>query len=256
MEAQGAGAVLQDVAKLLGAGRRVVVVHGGGPEIDAALAREGVETPRIEGLRVTSGPALRITEAALCGTVNKRLVRLCRTLGIAAAGISGQDGGLLVAERAKTRSGADLGAVGDVAAVNSELIHALLAGGFVPVIAPLAVAADGSQAFNVNADTAAGAIAAALGADAYINVSNVPSVLSGEGERIARMHADEAQTFLRDPACSAGMVPKLQSAIDAVRAGVSRAVICGAGTGALLGALDGEGTTIYFGRTGWYSAVS
>ena len=256
MGADGARAVLEDVRGLVAGGRRVVLVHGGGPDIDAALAREGVETQRVAGLRVTSEPALRITEAALCGTVNKRLVRLCRMLGVSAAGISGQDGGLLVAEPSKTRDGISLGAVGDIVAVDCRLIHALLAGGFVPVIAPLAVAAGGTQAFNVNADTAAGAIAAALHADAYINVSNVSSVVAGDGAPVARMHADEAERFLNDPACGSGMVPKLQSAIDAVRAGVLCAVICGAGAGALRAALAGAGTTIYFGRTGWYSAVS
>lgn len=248
MQAGPRDAILADAGALLAEGWTVVIVHGGGPEIDAALEREGVPTERVAGLRVTSEAVLRTTEAALCATVNKRLVRECLALGIPAAGISGQDGALLTADPIGSIGGIDLGAVGVITGVNAGLAKALVKGGFVPVVAPLAVAPDGSRAFNVNADTAAGALAAAMHADVYINVSNVAYVLADAADpasRIERFSPDEAEDFLAEDACTAGMIPKLESAIAAVRAGVPRAVICGAREGALRAALAGGGTTIY-----------
>jgi acetylglutamate kinase len=131
--------VLAELAQLWRAGTRLVLVHGGGPEIDAELALRGIRTHRVEGLRVTDAGTLAVTEAVLCGTLNKRLVRACAALGVPAAGISGQDGSVLLAQREQGPNGADLGYVGRVETVDVRLLETLLNGGFLPVVAPLAV---------------------------------------------------------------------------------------------------------------------
>ncbi len=155
MPAAGMGAadpVLTEIASLREAGAAVVLVHGGGPEIDAALTQRGIVTKRIDGMRVTDAVTLEVTEAVLCGSVNKRLVRDALALGIPAVGLSGQDGNLLVAERTGGLRGEDLGYVGRIVATDASPLRALLDAGFVPVVAPLAISRDGAHAYNVNAD--------------------------------------------------------------------------------------------------------
>ena len=219
--------VILSLAKLWEQGTPVVLVHGGGPEIDRALDQRGLTTERIEGLRVTDEATLGVTEAVLCGTLNKRLVRECASLEVRAVGISGQDGRMLVARRAANPA---LGYVGDVAGCDPALLHLLLAAGYVPVVAPLAINDDSTLALNVNADLAAAAIAGALRAQAFIIVTNVPRVLrdvSDSGSGIESMSADEAATFAASPACSGGMKPKIDAAIAAVRDGARASYICG-----------------------------
>lgn len=246
----GAGedeALLAEVAELQAAGHAVILVHGGGSEIDAALTERGITTRRVEGLRITERAALDTVEAVLCASANKRLVRRCLQLGIRAVGISGQDGGLMRARRASSPLGEDLGYVGEIARIDPSVLVALLKDGFVPIVAPLAVSEDYAHAFNVNADTAAGAIAAAVQADAYVTLTDVQRVLRDPRDpasRIAELSVAAAQDFARSDACGPGMKPKILAAIAARTGGAARAYICGATPGAIAGALAGNATII------------
>lgn len=235
--------LLAEVAEIVRAGGRVVLVHGGGPEIDRELAERQIPTVRVAGLRVTDAKTLAVTESVLCATVNKAIVRAFTALDIRAVGISGQDGALLVCER---EGGADIGFVGTVTCVNPAVINALLDAGFVPVIAPLGVAADGSTAYNVNGDTAAGAIASALRAKAFILVTNVARIRrdpDDDTSGIASMNLVEARAFLSSGACRQSMIPKLAAAISAVESGAT-AYIGAESENTIAATLNGNGTTI------------
>jgi acetylglutamate kinase len=206
-----------------------VLVHGGGPEIDRELAARNIPTVRVDGLRVTDAATLKVTEAALCGTVNKQLVRALLALGVPAVGLSGQDGALLPCHPELVEGSAtSLGFVGAVTRVNPGILTALLDAGFLPVVAPLGVAEDGSTAYNVNADTAAGAIAAALHAQTFILVTNVERVRRDPDDAasgIERMTLAEAREFLASDACRQSMKPNIAAAITAAESGAT-AHIC------------------------------
>jgi acetylglutamate kinase len=239
--------LLSEVAAMWKAGTGVVLVHGGGPEIDAALAERGIVTQRIAGQRVTDAATLAITEAVLCGSVNKRIVRDCLALGLPAAGISGQDGPTLLARRACGGGGENLGYVGEVASVETRLIRGLLRDGFLPVIAPLALSVDGTHAYNVNADLAAAAIAGALKADAFVLVTNVARVLRDVDDAasgIERLTSDEALRFAGSDACRSSMKPKVIAAATAARNGAAASYICAAKTGTIASALSGDSTLV------------
>lgn len=247
MAAGGDDPLLDDVAARAAAGDRIVLVHGGGPQIDAELARRGLAPPRIAGLRVTDAATLEVTEAVLCGTLNKALVRALQQRGVSAAGISGQDGALLVCRALEPPDGARLGFVGEIVEVRTAVLAALLDAGFVPVVAPLGVSADGRTAYNVNADTAAGAIAGALAVDAYVVVTNVERVRARANDPtsgIAHLTASQARAHLEDGTFGGGMRPKIESALDALAHGARSAIVGGQGPGALRRALAGGGTTI------------
>jgi acetylglutamate kinase len=238
--------VLAEVASLHRAGQAVVLVHGGGPEIDAALTARGIRTTRVGGQRVTDAATLRVTEAVLCGTVNKRIVRSCAALGIDAAGISGVDGRTLLARRAIGIDGEDLGFVGEISTVDTRLIETLLASGFLPVVAPLALSDTGADTLNVNADGAAGAVAAALQARALILITNVRRVLRNPDDRssgIAHLTPDEAVAFAQTNACRSSMKPKLIAAATAARH-ATPAYICPAKANGIDAALKGDATII------------
>jgi acetylglutamate kinase len=239
--------ILMEIVGLRAAGSAVVLVHGGGPEIDSALAERGIETQRIDGMRVTDAATLVVTESVLCGSVNKRIVREALALGIPAVGLSGEDGETLVAERATTLRGDDLGYVGRIVATDTRLLRLLLDADFVPVLAPLALAPDKSHAYNVNADLAAAAIAAALRADVFIAVTNVPRVFRNPNDPasgIDRLTPDEAFRFAESEACRSSMKPKLEAAASAVRGGATVAYICSAKSNAIAAAIGGEATKI------------
>lgn len=239
--AAGPDPVLTELAALHAHGTRVVLVHGGGPQIDASLARHGITSTRIEGLRITDAATLDVTEAVLCGTINKALVRACSALGIPAVGVSGEDGALLVAGFARAPSGGDLGYVGEVVETNADLLVHLLGASWMPVVAPLAVSPDRTHALNVNADLAAAAIAAALRADAFVAVTNVERIRRVPGDPstgIDAMTLDEAAAFHATDACAAGMKPKLAAAIAAVRGGCRAAYVCAARGGAIADAIE------------------
>jgi acetylglutamate kinase len=236
--------LLAELLSLWTGGRPVVLVHGGGPEIDRWLQALDHPTRRVDGLRVTDETTLQVTEAVLCATINKRLVRACVALGARAAGISGEDGGTLIAQRAQGSHGEDLGYVGDVVSCDPSLIEALLAANYMPVVAPLAVAADAAHAYNVNADLAAAAIAGALRAD-FVVVTDVPRVLRDPNDpssAIDRLSLDQARAFAQTPACAGGMLPKIRAAIAAVESGADASYICG--TQPLTATLAGNATVI------------
>ncbi len=235
-------ALLREIAELMASGQRVVLVHGGGPEIDRALAERAIATRRVDGLRVTDEHVLKVTEAVLSGTVNKALVRSCYALGIPAVGLCGQDGAVLVCQPER----ASLGYVGKVVRVNCGALESLTSAGFLPVLAPLGIAADGSTAYNVNADTAAGAIAAALGADALLLVTDVARVLRDwrdPASGIDRMTVAQAARFHDSTACRQSMKPKVAAALAAARAGAA-SYICAPGERTIAAALAGNATRI------------
>jgi acetylglutamate kinase len=239
--------LFEEIAQLRREGCHIVLVHGGGPEIDRALAQRDVGGKRIDGLRVTSADALDIIESVLCATLNKRIVRAFSALGLPAAGISGQDGATLVAQRERGTGGVDLGYVGRVVSSDPRLIRALLAGGFLPVVAPLAIAADAAHAFNVNADLAAAAIASALNARALLLVTNVSRVRRDADDPdsgIDRFGLAEAVAFATSPACRSSMKPKVAAAAAAVSGGSNAAYICEARPGAIRAALGGDATIV------------
>ncbi len=238
--------LLSDIAAALADGTQVVLVHGGGPQIDEALS--GTPQRRVAGLRVTDEHALSVIERVLCASVNKALVRALRALGVRAVGVSGQDGSLLVAEPAASIGGESLGFVGERPRVDPRLLTALLGAGFTPVVAPLAISSDGATALNVNADTAAGALAGALAADAYVNATNVDRVLlriDDPSSALSSISMNDARSNIARGNFAGGMQPKIESALDALERGARTAIICGSGAGVLRGALTGEaGTTI------------
>jgi acetylglutamate kinase len=240
--------VLREVAGLWESGTRVVLVHGGGPEIDRALEQRGIATRRVEGLRITDATTLDVTEAVLCGTLNKRLVRACIALGLPAVGVSGEDGGILVAEHAAAVHGVDLGFVGEIVSCSASLLHALLENGWMPIVAPVATSSDASHAYNVNADLAAAAIAGALDAHAFVALTNVPRVYAdpeNPSSGIDRISLDAARAFLTSDACRDSMKPKMRAAIAAVEGGAAASYICAAGYGAIRAALhDGAATIV------------
>jgi acetylglutamate kinase len=247
--AMAAGAddpVLDEIAHLARAGTHVVVVHGGGPQIDAALKLQKIPEERIEGLRVTSAAARDIVEAVLCGSVNKDLVRGLIGRGVRAFGFAGQDAGILTVRRLVVPGG-DLGYVGEPVGVDAALLRGIIGLGLVPVIAPIGLEPTENAALNVNADTVAGAIAAALEADAYVVLTNVAGVRRDRHDPasvIPRLTIAEAEGFLADGTFSDGMIPKMRAAIEAVAGGARRAVIAEAVRDGVVRALAGTGTEL------------
>lgn len=239
--------ILAEIAALREAGNEVVLVHGGGPEIDAALGQRSIATLRVGGMRVTDPVTLEVTEAVLCGTVNKRIVREALALGVPAVGLSGQDGNMLVAERAGGLRGEDLGLVGRIVSTDVRALRTLLDAKFLPVVAPLAVASGGSHAFNVNADLAASAIAAALRADVFVAITNVPRVFRDPVDPESGIDVftiDDALRFAATEACQSSMKPKIEGAVSAIRGGATAAYICAAKPNAITAAVRGDATVI------------
>ncbi len=238
--------VLDEIAALARGGTAVILVHGGGPQIDAALRAQGIPEERVEGLRVTTAAARDIVEAVLCGTVNKDLVRGLIARGARAFGFCGQDGAVLEARRMRI-AGHDLGYVGEPAKVDTVLLHDILALKVLPVIAPLGLDPTDGAALNLNADTMAGAIAAAIQADAYVVLTNVAGVRRDRNDPasvIPRLTVAEARGFLDDGTFSDGMIPKMRAAIEAVSGGARRAVIGEAVRDGIVAALRGAGTEL------------
>lgn len=212
-----------DVALLHLVGIKPVIVHGGGPQISRAMGQAGIEPQWRDGLRVTDAETIRVVQSTLAGEINPDIVRLINSHGALAAGINGLDGNLF---QARPR-GEDLGFVGEVTAVNPAILTGLQAQGYVPVVAPLARGQDG-HAYNLNADTAAGALATALGARKLVYLTDVEGLyrdLGDEGSLISRLTAAELRAVVASGSASAGMLPKLESCIEAVEQGVARAHI-------------------------------
>ncbi len=210
------------VARLVAAVAQIqptpVLVHGGGKEVGALQALLGGTPQFVDGRRVTDATARKAAAMVLCGDVSTRLVAALNLSGVDAIGLSGVDRGLVRVEP----QDAALGFVGRPVAVRAEVLHALLADGTVPVLAPISLGPDG--AYNVNADEIAGAVAAAIGAEEVVFVTNVPGVLVA-GARAAQISRAEVVALIADGTISGGMVPKVQSALAALDAGVAAARI-------------------------------
>jgi len=208
----------QDVVLLKYVGMHPVIVHGGGPQIDAALKAQGVATRFVRGMRVTDAATMDVVEQVLVGKINKEIVALLNRHGGRAVGLSGKDGELVVARK---RPGADdLGLVGEVVGVNPRVIDALE--GFIPVIAPTAAGAD-SQTYNINADVVAGKIAEALRAEKLILLTDVEGVRARDGTLLDTLTADTAVELIADGTIAEGMIPKVECCIEALRGGVKQA---------------------------------
>jgi acetylglutamate kinase len=207
----------RDVCLLRYVGIQVVVVHGGGPQIDRTLERFGIRSKFVGGLRVTDDQTMDVVEMVLAGSVNQEIVGLVCKHGGRAVGLSGKDDHFM---RARSQ-GAELGRVGEIEAVDPTIVGQLLGGGFIPVIAPIAVD-PGGAALNVNADTAAGRIAGALGAAKFLLMTDVAGVQGAGGELLSSLSAAEAEALIESRTISGGMIPKVRCALDAVAAGVEK----------------------------------
>jgi acetylglutamate kinase len=215
-----AKAFADDLAELAARGTRFVVVHGGGPQITALLKRLNIESRFVDGLRVTDAATMQAVEMVLCGEVNKAVVSSFLRRRVRAAGISGRDGGLL---RAEVRNPV-LGLVGEVRSVNAALLECLLDGGFVPVVAPVASGPNG-EPLNINADTAAGAIAGALRAAYFVLISDVPGVLDADKRLVLELDRVAVARLKNEGVISGGMIPKVEACLNALSAGCPRALI-------------------------------
>ena len=222
---QLSAAFYETIAQLQRSGEQLVLVHGGGPMINEVLEKLEIPPRFIEGLRYTCEATMNVVEMVLGGSINKQLVRRLLQAGSRAWGLSGVDGGLITARQTDK----PLGLVGEIERVDTSLLLNLLKQGFLPVVAPLGVAADGSQVYNINADVAAGAVAAALGASKLLMITDVPGILvpSG-GSQVLKESADaqEIEEMIASGIISGGMIPKVRSALAALEQGVEEVVIC------------------------------
>lgn len=216
----------EDIAVMSFIGMKPVIVHGGGPQIGALLKKIGIESRFVSGLRVTDPETMDVVEMVLVAKVNKDVVSLINSFGGRAVGISGRDGVLIKAKKAKRVAGVDedLGLVGDVEKINPEIISCLESGGFVPVVAPVGAGPD-EKPFNINADTAAGALSAALNAEKFLLLTDVPGVLDGDNSLISSISEDRADELIRQGIVSGGMIPKIRCCLSAIRGGVPKAHI-------------------------------
>ena len=223
----------EDVVLLKAVGINPVVVHGGGPQIGAMLKRLGVESEFIGGLRVTDAATAEVAEMVLAGKINKEIVGWIAALGGRAVGISGKDANLVIAEKVTRtepdrNSGierhVDLGFVGEPVKVDPSILKNLARDGFIPIVAPVALGVDG-ETYNINADTMAGAIAGALGATRFFLLTDVAGVLNKAGELQTDLDRAAIEALKDDGTISGGMIPKVDTCVAAVEAGVEAAVI-------------------------------
>lgn len=221
-----------DIVLLKQVGINPVIVHGGGPQIGAMLKQMKIESEFIDGLRVTDKRTVEIVEMVLAGSINKEVVTAINDAGGTAVGISGKDGNLIQARKLKHKrktdsnieKAVDLGFVGEPYAVNTKVLDTLASSHMIPVIAPLGIGPKGTT-YNINADTAAGAIAGAIGATRLLMLTDVVGVLDKKGELITDITARQARSLIKNGTISGGMIPKIETCLDAVRDGVEAAVI-------------------------------
>jgi acetylglutamate kinase len=223
----------QDIVLLKAVGIDPVVVHGGGPQIGAMLTKLGIETRFVDGLRVTDEATRDVAEMVLSGAINKEIVGWVAEAGGKAIGISGRDGGLVTASKV-TRTSVDpdsliereidLGFVGEPDVVDTTLLDTLCKAGIIPIVAPIATGSDG-QTYNINADTMAGAIAAALGAARLFLLTDVSGVLDKNGELLTDLTPADIARLKADGTITGGMIPKLETCVKAVEAGCEAAVV-------------------------------
>ncbi len=222
-----------DIALLKQVGVNPVVVHGGGPQINDMLRRLKIDSTFVDGLRVTSSEMVDVVEMVLAGTVNKQVAGLINRAGALAVGICGKDGGLIRARKlsrtvrdpgSRIERELDLGFVGEPESVDVRVIHALTGAGLIPVIAPVGSGDDG-RTYNINADTVAGAIAGALGATRLLMLTDVAGVLDANKKLVPELTVDEVAKAISSGVITGGMIPKVETCVEAVRQGVKGAVI-------------------------------
>ena len=218
-------AVMADIVLLNTIGVRVVLVHGGGPEINKMLDRVGKESKFVNGLRYTDAETMEIVQMVLTGKLNKDIVGILLQEGGKAVGLSGVDSGLLRAKKIQ-KDGADLGFVGEVTDVNPEIVVSLLDRGFIPVVSTVALGESGDTArYNINADTAAAKIAIALKAEKFVQLTNVPGVLRDVNDPkslVPRIRMNEIQEYFDKGIIAGGMIPKIECCMMAREGGVAR----------------------------------
>ncbi len=223
----------RDIALLKQVGINPVVVHGGGPQINAMLKRLDIKSQFVDGLRVTDDAMVEVVEMVLAGAVNKQVAGLINQAGALAVGISGKDGGLIRARKLRRtikdpgsniEKLLDLGHVGEPVFIDTRVIHALTGAGLIPVIAPVGMGEAG-ETYNINADTAAGAIAGALNAQRLLMLTDVPGVLNKNKELISDLSIAQAHDLIEDGTISGGMIPKVETCLEAVTLGVKGATI-------------------------------
>lgn len=226
-----------DMTLLRQIGAQPVVVHGGGPQIGDMLKRLKIESNFVNGLRVTDAATISVVEMVLAGAINKSLVAAVNMAGGRAVGLSGKDGHLITASKLSSNAGpaksrdndsqiekVDLGFVGKPEAVDPKVISALMDADMIPVIAPIGSGVDG-QTYNINADTAAGAVAGAIGATRLLMLTDVAGVADKKGEHISHLTVSQAHGLIEDGTVQGGMIPKVETCIDAVEKGAEAAVI-------------------------------
>ncbi|HVP09083.1 MAG TPA: acetylglutamate kinase [Burkholderiales bacterium] len=213
----------RDVVLLKLVGMNPVVVHGGGPQIETALARVGKKGEFVQGMRVTDAETMDVVEMVLGGQVNKEVVELVNQAGGKAVGLTGQDGGFIRAKKllveTKDNGKIDIGQVGEIEAIDPAVISTLEQGGFIPVVAPIGTGADGTT-YNINADLVAGKLAEILRAEKLIVLTNTPGVLDKSGKLLTGLTPRKIDDLVAKGVISGGMLPKIESVLDAARAGV------------------------------------
>ena len=222
----------EDIALLKQSGLKPVIVHGGGPQIGNMLEKLGIETKFESGMRITDDKTLEIVEMVLCGGINKEIASNINNCGCKAVGLSGKDASMIIAKKhdgkIKDESNiekiVDLGFVGIPEKINTNIIEILTSNDFIPVIAPLGISENG-KTFNINADTVAGAIAHSLNAKRLLVLTDVEGVKDNQDNVIDELTKDEALKLIADEIIAGGMIPKINTCIDAVEKGVSAAVI-------------------------------
>jgi acetylglutamate kinase len=222
--AMGAGGdtFAHDVVLLKRTGINPIVVHGGGPQINRMLDRLGIKHRFLDGLRVTDAETMEVVEMVLAGSINKQLVAAINAVGGRAIGLTGKDGNLV---RARKLTGhGDLGFVGEPDRIDAGVLQGFGRADMIPVIAPIGVGEDGAS-YNINADTMAGAVAAAVKAQRFLLLTDVPGVLGADRRLIPEISAAEARRLIEDGTISGGMIPKVETCLEAVDGGVEAAVI-------------------------------
>lgn len=223
----------RDIVLLKQSGLNPIVVHGGGPQIGKMLTRLGIKSEFSGGLRITDKQTVEIVEMVLAGSINKQIVAQLNRAGGLAIGLSGKDGNLIVARKVHQKIHdpesniekiLDLGFVGEPESVNPKILETIIASDIIPVIAPVGISKEGDT-YNINADTAAGAIAAAMGATRLLLLTDVRGVLDKDKNLVEELTTDEAIAMMKDGTISGGMIPKVETCLEAVEGGVEAVVI-------------------------------
>jgi acetylglutamate kinase len=213
----------RDIVLMKAVGMNPVVVHGGGPQIGKHLEKLGKKSEFVEGMRVTDAETMDVVEMMLGGLVNKAVVNAIAKQGGRAVGLTGKDGGLIRARKLLIK-GQDIGQVGEVEAIDPRVVDHLESGGFIPVIAPVGVGADGT-AYNINADLVAGKLASVLQAEKLMLLTNVQGLMDKQGQVLTGLTVPQVEALIADGTVYGGMLPKVACALDAVRSGVKSSVI-------------------------------